>query len=220
MKRQPQGVPVGGQFAADRKAEPAGSLNPPQQPSTSLGDAPVPEAPAVAKELNTQYRGMDGTVRDLRQIIVDGGETKVSRGMDPEGSKINWYAHRDGNGRFKITQKLAEHLQSGYGFTDESDDRMVKKFHASKIGAAQAKLAAAQDRDRRHMNYDEDIERALKSGRTAVARALKAGAEETGLSEDELAVEATRMANENENMRRDKEGLSRFQSIRPSFGGY
>lgn len=27
MKRQPQGIPVGGQFAADRKAEPAGSLS-------------------------------------------------------------------------------------------------------------------------------------------------------------------------------------------------
>lgn len=207
-KRQPEGIPTGGQFAPDRKGEPRSSLV--TTPTTSLGSASVKESTSVAKELAERYRAEDGSIRDLRQIIVDGGETKVSRGMEPEGEEVNWYAHHHGNGRIKVTQKLAEHLQSGYGFTDESDERMVKKFHALKVGAAQAKLKAAQDADRRHMNYSEDVERSLKLARTSLARALKAGSAETGLSEDEMETAATRYNNEKENRRRDKEGVSRF----------
>lgn len=59
MKRQPQGIPVGGQFAADRKSEPAGSLNSGWEAPSEAASPAERDAEHVLSQMNSKDRLME-----------------------------------------------------------------------------------------------------------------------------------------------------------------
>lgn len=102
MKRQPQGIPVGGQFTADRKGEPSGSLNqfdipsPPEVDPASKGLAPV-EIAGLSEEDHGRFlndadaladQGLRGKIQPSRPDTYGGGEDASLSWQSAAGNDI------------------------------------------------------------------------------------------------------------------------------------
>lgn len=104
MKRQPQGIPVGGQFAADRKAEPAGSLSGLASPEESAAPAER-DAGHVLSKMNSKDRLME---EQALGHCTPGGRELYLQKLEIQ---------QDRGGKYGLSDISCNHLAE-LGFTD------------------------------------------------------------------------------------------------------